>query len=344
MGAESPRDAAILEALKGATAQMPMKYGELTAKLADAGHVLLINELMDALDDLVKRRAVNTARVSRDGGKIFISVCWQTGVPPAPFNAFRSPIKSHTQADAATAHAAQAAAEASRASADGYGSIKSPPAPLYERGEKTQENPMPRIAKPAKPAKSKQPDVIPAAPVPPRRKAAAGAVIAEAMAAVAGRSTVHALRAEELIRLCPAAGSLNSLKATLRSLAAKGRIGVEYRREGGHLLACYYGLATPVLNDGHEKNLDTLRKMRADEHAEAGIPAGAFDAGRLGGGDIHAADPVARAASDLDAPGTTRFALWDDGQLLLAMGDDMMVLDAGATRRLADFLDSVMGL
>lgn len=205
---------------------------------------------------------------------------------------------------------------------------------------------MPRIAKPAKPAKPTQPDVIPAAPVPPRRKAAAGAVIAEALAAVAGRSAVHALRAEELIRLCPAAGSLNSLKATLRSLAAKGRIGVEYRREGGHLLAHYHEMAAPALNDGHEKNLEALRKMRSDEHAAAGIPAGAFDAGRLGGGDIHAPDPVARAASDLDldAPGTTRFALWDDGQLLLAMGDDMMVLDAGATRRLADFLDSVMGL
>lgn len=329
VAAESTREAAILAALKGASAQQPLDAGALTRKLAGAGHVLLSNELLDEMDDLVKRRAANTARVSRDGGQTFAPVYWPTGVPPTPFNAFRSPIKTHTEADAAAAHAAQAAAEASRAACG----RESSPTPLCEMGETSQETSMPRIAKPAKPTESKQSDVIPAAPVPPRRKAAAGAVIAEAMAAVAGRSAVHALRAEELIRLCPAAGSLNSLKATLRSLAAKAQIGVEYRREGGHLLAYYHGLDAPTLNDGHEMNLETLRRLGSDDPAPA--PGKKVDA-----------DAVAKAAAelDLDAPGATRFALWDDGQLLLAAGDDMMVLDAGSTRRLADFLESCMGL
>lgn len=217
--AESTREAAILAALKGASAQKPMDYGTLTRKLADAGHVLLINELMDELDDLLRRRAVNTAQVSRDGGQSFVSVCWPTGVAPAPFNAFRSPIKAYTEADAAAAHAAQAAAEASRATVGGSDSLKSPPAPLYERGEKNQENSMPRITRPAQ----------------SKLKAANGSVQAEILAAVRGKTRDAALTLDEVLPLCPSAASIGSLRGAARILIDRGQLGMDSRKARGKL-------------------------------------------------------------------------------------------------------------
>lgn len=350
--ADADLHAAILAAMMGSSGQKPVDSGALTRRLADAGHVLLINELLDALDALVLSRAVNTALVSREGEQR--AVWWLTGVPPAGINPFRTPIKSHTQADAAAAHAAQVAAEASRVATDPP--PQSPHAGM--KGEKNKESDMPRIAKPAKAAKSAKsvenrskaakPDVI--VEDHSRRRAPMGAVMAQALVAVAGLRLDQAQRADELLPRVPDAGSLNSLKTTLRGLVDSKRVARDYRIVDGHNVAYYYDISLAGgLNDGHERNIETLRRLGAEDGqlaTDKSVRPGAFDAGPLGGGDIHAPDPVSTAAQalGLEAPGTTRFALWDDGQLLVTAGDDMMVLDAGSTRRLADFLESVMGL
>lgn len=194
---------------------------------------------------------------------------------------------------------------------------------------------MPRIAKPAQTrAKPAKPDVI--VEVHAHRRAPDGAVIAQAMAALAGTTAESALATDEVLAQCPAAASLGSLRATLRTLAKRGEIRTE-GRTARRKLRYFWWAAAPVavLNDGHEKNLAVLKRLGGEEH-----PAGA---------ETRTVEPdqVAESAATqgLDiAPGTTRYALWDDGQLLVTAGDDMIVLDAGSTRRLADFLESCLGV
>lgn len=192
---------------------------------------------------------------------------------------------------------------------------------------------MPRIAKPAKPVPVQ--DVQPKAAKlsQPYVKAANGAVITQVLDALAGRSRETALATDELLPLCPSAASVGSLRSTLRTLAGRGEVSTDSWKARGKLRYWWWGAEGAPMNDGHEQNLATLRRLGADDHVAG--------AGKV----IEADDPVSVAAEalNLDAPGTTRFALWDDGQLLLTEGDDMMVLDVGSVRRLADFLESCIG-
>lgn len=70
--------ARILAAMDHATPQQPIYTGEITRRLADAGCVLLINELLDALADMTTQRLVGTARITRSG--VTQDVYWPTGL------------------------------------------------------------------------------------------------------------------------------------------------------------------------------------------------------------------------------------------------------------------------
>lgn len=213
---------------------------------------------------------------------------------------------------------------------------------------------MPRIAKPAKPAKPQAAAETQTRKVEktaklstPYIKAPNGTIIDEALAALAGTTRETALATDQILALCPSVASVGSLRSTLRRQVELGRVCTDGRTDRRKLRYFWWDAATdakpapaqvaPIhhatLNDGHEKNLDTLRRIGAEDHSPE--PTKLIEP-----------DPLQAVADalDLDAPGTTRFALWDDGQLLVAAGDDMMVLDAGSTRRLADFLESCMGL
>ena len=304
-------DAAILQALAGTSGQTPMRGDDLLAHLGLGKDPDRVN---DALEDLVDRRAVNRAEITRNGHTH--TVLWLTGARPAPIGrAFT--INKFTQADAKAAHEAQVQSESSRSA-----SLKSPPAPLYERGEKNpeQEPDMPRnipIPRPGNPLFT---------------KAANGTVMGQVHAALAGLTEATAATPEELLPKCPATASIGSLRATLRTLARRGDLNVRTATARGKVRAFYWPIEANAVEE------PALKPRDLDAWEAQAEPAQGRDEARP--------DPAARAADllGLDAPvGVTRFALWDDGQLLLTVGEDMLVLDAGSTRRLADFLESCMG-
>ena len=183
---------------------------------------------------------------------------------------------------------------------------------------------MPRIAKPAKP-------VQPAGPA----KAANGVVMAQIHAALAGLTEASAAAVDELAALCPAASSLDSVRATLRTLARRGDINTRSACERGKHRAFYWPLPAAGLNDGHEKNLVALRRLGEDDHV-------------AGAGKVIEPDPSVAVAEalglDAEPEGALRFALWDNGTLLLTRDDEILALPKADTRRLAVFLESCMAV
>lgn len=339
--------AALLKALAGSSAQQPVAMFQLAGKLP--GPLVPEAEIAAALFDLVERRAINTARLSADGAA-WRDVYWLTGVPPAPMPRGIT-IHKHTQADARAAHETQARAEASRAASALAPTDESPPAPPFPKGGNNQENPMPRIAKPAQPATTQATATQPTSMEPPTyRRAPNGAVQAQVYAALAGRTRDTAALADELVARCPAASGIDSLKSTLRALARSGRIHEERRPIHGVLRGHYWPLEgadgvtpnvtpniTPApLNDGHERNLATIRRLAGEDRvAGAGktiTPTTAPDPG------VAAAQTL-----DLDADeAALRFALWDNGTLMLTQGDEILALPKADARRLAAFLGICM--
>lgn len=290
-------EATLLDALAGSSGQQPVKLFDLAAR---AGSRVPDAELRAVLDDLVARRAVNTARTSQDG-HTWHDLYWLTGAPPAKLPRGIT-INKYTEADAKAAHEALCAASASQDRP-----LNPPSSALLPRAQKplSQEPAMSRVT---------------AEVETPVKKAPLGTVMAQLHAALAGLTEATAATPDELLAKCPACASLGSLRGTLRTLARRGDIhSRSASARGKHRV--YYWPLDPI-----------EEPARLDDDFC----------------DTEPSDTAARAANKLglDAPGPIRFALWDDGQLLITAdgdGDSMMVLDAGTTRRLADFLVACMG-
>lgn len=162
-----------------------------------------------------------------------------------------------------------------------------------------------------------------------------------------------------------------SVGKILGTLAKRGLIEatIKFHNKRHRRFYCIPGAAGPACSEPLcselPGNLATLRKIGADDNGT--VPAqikgklerahrkaedetarrGAFDAGPLGGGDIHAPDePISRAANalDLDGSAKARWALWDNGMLMITSGDDVIALPRAETERLAEFLHGSAGV
>lgn len=361
-------DSRIMAALAGASAQQPMCIAALRDRLG-----LTHPEIMDALCGLYNSRAINQATVTT--GDAPVTVVWPTGMSPQPVGSRAFTIGGHTAAYAAAKalkprgkNAPDSATQASPAAAAKSRRIaRAATAVLAGETPAHQENAMPRITAPAvpraeTPAKG-TPDSYAAkadydsaatstAPARPMKKAGNGAVQSEIMAALRGAGRAEALSVSALAELVPSAGSLDSLATTARLMARKGVldgvsvvIGGQRKtvywdaqvQDPGQLAGAGKPIAAPALNDGHEKNLDLVRRLAADDAAppayESPLPAIAEAQAR-----------IARAIGAPVRPNPERasFAYYDDGALEIFQGEETVILPAPQVSRLVAFLARIV--
>lgn len=268
----------ILAALAQATPQTPLDLVQLSGRLA--GPLEEMERIQAALDDLVARHAVNTARVGTDPDALR-PVYWPTCAMPAAVPYRDLVIKSHTRADAARAV-----------------------------GEKTAVSDLPT------PTPTHQPEKEPATMARLNSPGYAARILAH----------LEAHGPTDSVDLRRAAQIGNDLDRYIVNQLASGEIVTRpnpRRGAGGYLVKAY---------------------MLAGQ-------AEAWDAEHSGQADApenHApAQPAPRRACDPDAvsfsagpekPGVA-FALWDDGELMLISGDDMIRLAVEDVRRLDRMLE-----
>lgn len=178
-----------------------------------------------------------------------------------------------------------------------------------------QEPPMPRIARPAAQHGAHQPP-------------AKGSVIGEALAALEGLTEDTAATAETMLPLCPTSGSLNSLKTTLRNLARGPvpRIQQRMAYADGQHRAHYWPLVR------------VPERLRDPAPAATTPPAPTAPAPDRQTAPGNGSDQRTATALGLDEE-RTRFALWDTGELMITMGDEVFALKPHEVERLYLFLD-----
>jgi len=186
--------------------------------------------------------------------------------------------------------------------------------PLLQERETTKEMTMPRISAPAR-----------------KTSARPGEVRDQALRALADVPEHAPLTVEQVAELCPGAGGIGSVRKTLQSLASQGRIGRSIVGRGRYRYAVHWGLP----GHGAEGPSAEPAPQRRDsapltEQAAACPPS------------LDAPSDVLSNVLGLEGVGRCRYALWDDGILLIKQGDDALVLNKQEARRLVDFLEGCM--
>lgn len=299
----------ILKALAGASSQKPVRGDALLQRLGVGP-----DTLNDALEDLRARNAINRSEITK-GGETY-TVVWPTGVAPAAIPWRGQSINGHTQADARAAHQAahQAINRQESSPTRGVQGESEPVAPSthvtapqamppVEEWRPPQEPPMPRIARPANPHNKGRKINYPA------RRAPFTDAVLETLKTMGGAPT-----SDEVHDQLPAGmGTPGSTDAALRKLRQRGQC--QGRREtirSRNRWVFWTGEAEPP-------------------RREAGRSAGAGKAMPV---PHPAAAPVAAAGNSVGQGDRPHFAVWDDGELHIDCGGEMVRLDAADVSRL----------
>lgn len=230
-------NSAVLRVLAGITSLNPLRVWQIAGRLPMP--IPTEARIRAALDDLVARRAVNTARLIRPGADPE-DLYWPTGALPAavPWRDFC--VNGHTAADA------RAAREAHEL--------------VVARAAQAQAQPQPQ-PQPEEPTMNHQ--------APERRMF--GDIMRQVLDTLDPLPESEALDAEQVLARCPIT-SIGSLRKTLQRLAMQGRIGSRVEGKGIKRRAYYWGLqgGRIHLQPVHQDTLDIPVKRRdlADKPAE----------------------------------------------------------------------------
>lgn len=294
----------ILELLKGHTQHKPLRGDDLVAQLRN-----LDPDTLDAmLDDLQGRGALCRAEITKNGHTY--TALWPTGLVPRALSWKYERNNGKGLMGGQLAHNVQQAAEQSRQ-----------PIP-HHSSPITEEKPMTRIARPAqiveKVHETNRPHNL------TRNTGTVQQAILEVL------RDGGLMDVESIFSNCPVKTSLGSVGKTLETLAKRGTVVVSLKFHN-HRNRRFYNLPgfVPDTTD----------------------PETAADAGKL----IDPADvqpevfegdaPITRAAAvaDLESD-STRFALWDNGSLLITVGDEIIALPKPEAQRLATYLHGCAGV
>ena len=351
----------ILELLKKHTAQHPMRGDDLVKKLG-----IDPDEINDLLDDLQGRGALNRADITRPGHSSFTAL-WPTGLTPrnTSWKQERDNSKGFSRM---AAHNAQAAAEASRTATK--------PAPVKATVQYDEEPYVSPYTPPAKPqqetamVRATRPAAVVETPETPRHPPRPSINTGEVQTAI-----LDALRDNgemdiaDIFAACQTETTLGSVGKTLEKLAQRGLVipSIKFHNKRHRR---FYRLADASKTSAPRK-VDAVRASPRPTTATTATTAMPVGCGEQSEphrpsatipSDAEIAELVAALQPEtepelesllpadmlgLDLPHAashTRWCLWDDGQLLLTLGDDMMVLNQAETQRLATYLRGCNGV
>lgn len=294
-------NSAVLRVLAGVTSMNPLRVWQIAGRLPMP--IPTEARIRAALDDLVARRAVNTARLIRPGADPD-DIYWPTGALPAavPWREFS--VNGHTAADARAAREAHEMAVARAAQAQ--------PQP---------EQPQPEQPQPKEPTMTKQ------AP----ERYVFGDIMRQVLDTLDPLPESEALHAEQVLARCPVT-SLGSLRKTLQRLAMQGRIGSRVEGKGIKRRAYYWGLqgGRIHLQPVHQDTLDIpvkRRELAAKPSKEPEIEAAAVPMQANGWADDTPDEPL-------------RYGAFSDGSIEIWRGVDLLLrLDLDAADKMRHLLE-----
>lgn len=340
--------AAILAAIAKSHAQAPFRVDALP-KLVGAD----LDACADVLECLRQARAASLATITK-GGETYL-VAWPTGMAPQIVGRQAFTIYGHTARDAASKAERPRAADADYGQSATASIIRTKRAQRAAQSLPTQLEPiMPRITDQA--ASRQIPETPAEKSIRGRHRIStkgSGLLQKALMEALLDATPEDPFDAKRLVDLCPMAGSLGSISTTLRTLERRGLVRSLSLFNGSPrgCRANHYFLATaddPVagseaivspLNDGHEKNLELVRKLTGDEAATvADAPEEIIEPDVWNAEEEPPLPPnmiQVHLHADSDC---ASFAYYDDGALGILKGEETVILLAPQVARLVVFL------
>lgn len=315
----------IMHHLKGHTAQKPMRGDSLLAALG-----LEPDTLDSLLDDLQGRGALCRAEITRHGEKTWTAL-WPTGLVPRAMS-WKQERDHGTGTSADLAHNVQQSAEQSRQSI----------------ATLTTENTMTKSAQPAPATKLVVKTLESNRPHNLTRNTG---VVQQTVISVL--RTGGQMDVESIFAACDVETSLGSVGKTLENLAKRGAVVStikfhNHRNRRFYCLPDYVPNTDDAVDHRHDTaaNIATLRRIAADEHTDHDQSAGNLvDPADVRPEVFESAVPdahVTRAAAVADLETSSpRWALWDNGSLMITSGDEILALTKADTARLAYYLRNV---
>ena len=254
------------------------------------------------IDQLYALRRINTAYVQRKGDVQFWLAIWPTGVclpvPPMSGNSFAGLFVKHRPDDLYAAHAP-----------------RSTPTPAAA----------PKPAPAPKPVSTKE-AVMPTATTPHRAKGSLQTAVTDLLR---GRDRAAALTVADVADKLD--DTTDNIRFPLRALAAQGGIAETTQVAGRRKVRAYYDPATDSRAVSEAALTDVPDNPRSPPAAtgapcvERRAPQPLYRDGDMTVSEI----PAVACAEQIE------FALWDDGRLTIAAGDEITLIPPDATRRLA---------
>ncbi len=320
----------ILELLKGRSQHKPLLGNDLLAKTgADP------DDVNDALDDLQGRGALNRVEITR-GDRTFTAL-WPTGLVPRNLSWKEERNNGKGLMGAQLAHNVQQDAERSRQA------VAIPPIPSIPKPIK-EEKPMTRIARSAQIVEPVAAEKLRSPHARLDQQLNTGPVQTAILAVLKAGGV---LDVDTIFNRLDVPTTKGSCGKTLETLAKRGTIEASllFHNKRHRRFYCMPGTdraAEPLCSE-LPCNLATLRRIAADDHIS--------DSGKMVDPaevrpEVFESDaPITRAAAvaDLESD-STRFALWDNGSLLLTVGDDIVALQRADVQRLANYLKGCAGV
>lgn len=342
----------ILELLKGRSQHKPLIGDDLLAKTgADP------DEVNDALNDLQGRGALNRVEITR-GDRTFTAL-WPTGLVPRNLSWKEERNNGKGMMGAQLAHNVQQAAEDSRQPQKPAPTPvptpvptptpPSPPAPLPLTGEGShQETPMVRVARPAQITEPVAPEKL-RSPHARRDQQMNTGPVQTAILAVLKAGGV--LDVETIFNLLVVPTTKGSCGKVLETLAKRGEIeaSIRFHNKRHRRYYCMPGTdraAAPACSEPLcselPGNLDTLRRIGADEHdvdaAKMVKPVDATPAIRT---HKPPHTPTNKPPHEIRSSNRAHFAFYDDGVLEIFQDDSTVTLPPAEVARMVAFLGRI---
>ncbi|SIQ95523.1 hypothetical protein SAMN05421829_108135 [Aromatoleum tolulyticum] len=309
----------ILARIAKSTGQRPSRAADVLAMVGGAEP-----GFWAAVEQLYRERRINTAHIQKKGDPEPWLALWPTGLPPSS-SGWTS--NSHTAL------------------------FVKPRADDLFQAFAPRSAPKPAVAPKPAPAKKTETKKEPVMDTPTNARRAHGTLQAELAKHLTGVSKADSWRVSQLAEKM--FDDPQNIRFALKALVAKGELAVIEVQNGGRTAAAYYDPATEPAPEAAPASLPeepvpaavvtaAAEVLTTIAEAAAPAPVEPEPAAIAPTVERRAPTPLYRAGdltvmevAEPPAPERVEFALWDDGRLTIAAQNEILLIPADATKRLA---------